>query len=196
MPPKMTAGPSETPKEEQPPAAYGAAAMVDLCDLILFSGCEVLNAAGFGGVDRLLKQGLRDQPELTVESDADEQLLLNLSFSTTVKIHSFSLNAPDGDPRAPKQVKFFANKTSMNFDDAESGAAEQELELTAEQLGRRIELRFVKFQNVNQLSIFIGSNQGDEESTVLSGIKLWGAPLATTNMSKFKRVVGEAGEGE
>ena len=75
--------------------------------------------------------------------------------------------------------------------------AEQEIELTsAEQLGERLELKFVKFQNVDRLTLFIHANQGAEDSTALSGIKLWGAGLAQTNMADFKRVAGSAGEGE
>ena len=54
----------------------------------------------------------------------------------------------------------------------------------------------VKFQNVDKLTLYISSNQGDEESTALSGIKLWGTGLTSTNMKDFKRVAGEKGEGE
>jgi len=54
----------------------------------------------------------------------------------------------------------------------------------------------VKFQNVDKLTIFVGSNQDDEDSTALSGLKLWGAPIGQTNMAEFKRVAGEKGEGE
>ena len=60
--------------------------------------------------------------------------------------------------------------------------ADQEIELSAEQLGERLELKFVKFQNVDRLTLFIHANQGAEDSTALSGIKLWGAGLAQTNM--------------
>ena len=101
---KLVAPPSSSaqPAAAQPPAAYGAAAMLDLADQIQFSACEILNAKGEIGT--VLKQGLRDQAEMIVESDADEQLLIHIAFQTTVKIHSISLNAPS-DGRAPKQVQ-------------------------------------------------------------------------------------------
>jgi hypothetical protein len=49
--------------------------MEDLLESIHWSGCEVLNATKTDAVGSLLKQGLRDQELMIVESDADEQLL-------------------------------------------------------------------------------------------------------------------------
>lgn len=80
-----------------------------------------------------------------------------------VKVHSLALMAPD-DGRAPLKLRLIINKTGQSFDDARDGAAAQELELTPAQFGERIELRFVKFQNVTSLTIFIASNQGEEVS--------------------------------
>ena len=166
--------------------------MEDLLESIHWSGCEVLNATKTDAVSSLLKQGLRDQELMIVESDADEQLLISVRFKVKVKVHSM---AP-ADGRAPKSLKLFVNKPSMDCSDGESMVADQEIELSAEQLGERLELKFVKFQNVDRLTLFIHANQGAEDSTALSGIKLWGAGLAQTNMSEFKRVAGSAGEGE
>eukprot|EP00967_Tisochrysis_lutea_P078168 scaffold106343_cov30-Tisochrysis_lutea.AAC.1 len=205
------------PAPEQKPAAYGAAAMTDLLEEIEWGSCEVLNAVSKDGVGRVAKQGLRDQPDLLLESDADEQvrlkprgrrlcislpklfgrsalLLITIAFKSTTKVHSFQIDAPDDD-RAPKGVKLFVNCKTLGFDDAESRPAEQELELTPEQFGSRIELRFVKFQSVQTLTFFIHSNQGDGDVSAISGLRLWGTSVATTNMSEFKRVAGEKGEG-
>ena len=169
--------------------------MEDLLESIHWSGCEVLNATKTDAVSSLLKQGLRDQELMIVESDADEQLLISIAFKAKVKVHSMAIKAP-ADGRAPKSLKLFVNKPSMDCSDGESMVADQEIELSAEQLGERLELKFVKFQNVDRLTLFIHANQGAEDSTALSGIKLWGAGLAQTNMSEFKRVAGSAGEGE
>lgn len=75
-----------------PPPAYGKAAMVDLVDEIDWSACEVLN--GSGSLQNILKQGLRDQEQMLLESDADEQLLVTIAFKTLVKIESLQLTAP------------------------------------------------------------------------------------------------------
>lgn len=197
---KLTAAPNASSAAPAPasPPAYGAAAMTDMESLIDFSKSEMLNMTKADALPNALKQGLRDQETLLAESDADEQLLMHITFSTKVKLHSISLAGPS-DGRAPKDVKLFANKLSLGFDDVADMKADTELELAEKQVagsGEKLELKFVKFQNVEKLTVFISSNQGDEESTALSCLKLWGASVATTNMSEFKRVVGEKGEGE
>jgi len=187
--------PAQAAPPAPPPAAYGAAAMTDLEEHISWSGCEVLNAAKKDSLPNILKQGLRDQAGLLVESDADEQLLINIAFSTKMKIHSLALVGPE-DGRAPKSIRLFVNRTQIGFEDAENVPAEQELDFEPSQLGERIELKFVKFQSVDRLTVFVSGNQGDEESTAVSGLRFWGTTVATTKMGDFKRVAGEAGEGE
>jgi len=168
--------------------------MVDLVDAISWSSCEALNITKKDALGNALKQGLRDQEAMVMESDADEQLLMTIAFKTKVKLHSICVAGPGGC--APKMVKLFANRTGLSFEDAESANAEHELELTPETLGTRIDLKFVKFQSVDTVTVFVGSNQDDEESTALSLLKFWGCEVAGTNMGEFKRVVGEKGEGE
>jgi PITH domain len=66
--------------------------------------------------------------------------------------------------------------------------ATQVLELTAEDLqpDSVTLLKFVKFQRVSSLSIFVEENNG-AETTALSSIKFFGAPVATTKMGDFKK---------
>ena len=136
-------------------------------------------------LSKVLKQGLRDQAEMLVKSDADEQLLLSVAFSSKVKVHSIKIDAPEG-ASAPKTLKLFVNKASLDFSDVESMAPDQTFELAPEQIGQRLELKFVKFQNVDRLTLFFADNQGDVEVTALSGIRLWGAGLAVTNVRKHR----------
>ena len=72
---KQAPAPAPAPAQAPPPA-YGKAAMVDLVDEIDWSACEVLNATG--SLQNVLKQGLRDQEGLLLESDADEQATYGL----------------------------------------------------------------------------------------------------------------------
>ena len=58
------------------------------------------------------------------------------------------------DGRAPKGLKLFVNDTP-GFEEAEDKPATQEFELTEDELGKRLELRFVKFQSVDKLTFFI-----------------------------------------
>ena len=198
----MSKQPLSTPPAQAPapppPAAYGAAAMIDLIDDIDFKSSEALNAkGGSGALGNAFKQGLRDQEMLLTESDADEQLLVTIKFKSKVKLHSILVNGPS-DGRAPAKIKLFANRIGLGFDDCESGAAEQTLEFEAgdERFDTRMELKFVKFQQVETLGLFVESNVGDEETSALSCVKFWGTHVATTNMSEFKRVAGKVGEGD
>jgi len=172
--------------------------MADLAEHINWSACECLNRTSKSSIENVLKQGLRDQAEMVLESDADEQLLLTITFNAQVRLHSLQFSAPE-DGRAPKEIKLFANRDNLDFEGAEDLAADQDMEFgpSAQPFGERLELGrgFVKFQKLNKLIVFVKSNQGDEESSAISGIKLWGATDATTNMKDFKRVAGEAGEG-
>ena len=47
-------------------------------------------------------------------------------------------------------------------------------------------VRFVKFQRVNSLSVFVEENFGGDESA-LGGLKVYGVPVLGTNMGDFKR---------
>ncbi|KAL1520861.1 hypothetical protein AB1Y20_022422 [Prymnesium parvum] len=194
---KMTAA-AEAAPPPAPPAAYGAASMVDLEDSIVWNACECLNRTSKSSVANILKQGLRDQEELLLESDADEQLLISVTFRAQVRLHSLLLSGP-ADGRAPKTVKLFANRDNLDFDGAEEATADHEFVFEDMSLmGERLELGrgFVKFQRLQTLVIFVQSNQGGMDSTAISTLKLWGASDQGTNMKDFKRVAGEAGEGE
>ena len=168
--------------------------MVDLADHIDWSACEVLNAAGSSSVRNVLEQGLRDQQEMLLESDADEQLLIKIAFTSLVKIDSLQVDAP-GDGRAPSSVKLLVGRPALGFEDAEALPSEQEVELLSGSLGQRIDLKLVKFTNVEHLNMFVPGNQGDTDTTAIAGLRLWGAPVCTTNIKDFKRVSGRPNLG-
>lgn len=64
-------------------------------------------------------------------------------------------------------------------------------DVTGEKL---VELRFVKFQNVSNLHIFVKDNFCGSETTQIDSLTIYGMPTTTTNMQDFKRVAGEKGE--
>jgi len=195
---KMPAEGVPTPNPPNPPKqVYGAKSMVDLEEHIKWTECEVKNAGSKADASTILKQGLRDQKALVLTSDADEQLLIHIAFTAKIKLHSIQVDCPeDGDTgrkNPPKGIKLFLG--IVDFDAAE-GAGAYEKELSEEDFGKRLEVPFVKFQSVDTLTLFVHSNQNDEEETHLSGFRMWGAPRDGMAMSEFKRVAGEAGEGE
>eukprot|EP01135_Chromosphaera_perkinsii_P009807 Nk52_evm1s1906 gene=Nk52_evmTU1s1906 len=131
-----------------------------------------------------------------LESDCDEQLLISIPFNQPVKIHSLVFTCTDTD-FAPKEILIFTNRQgSLDFGQAESEPPTQTIELTKEHLDGKtpLGLRFVKFQNCQDISIFVKSNQGDEDVTRINTLHVYGSPLSATNMNEFKRVAGEKGE--
>ncbi|XP_064388504.1 thioredoxin-like protein 1 [Halichondria panicea] len=131
-----------------------------------------------------------------LESDCDEQLIISLTFVQPVKLHTLQISGPQSG-HAPKTVRLFINQVhTLDFDQAEQWKPLQTFELTAEDTGPEavIPLHYVKYQNVQNLTLFIKDNQGNEETTIVHYIGIHGNPRETTNMSDFKRVTGEKGE--
>ncbi|KAG9123602.1 hypothetical protein FRC07_014584 [Ceratobasidium sp. 392] len=94
---------------------------------------------------------------------------------------------------APKTIKLAINRPALGFEDVES-AAEPEMAQLFEQLspediaqGRRIPLRFVRFQSVTSLHIFVASNQGGEDETRINAIDVFGQPVETTKMAGLRQ---------
>lgn len=163
---------------------------MDLSSFISSKGCECLNESD----EHTLEHALSSKGGY-LESDCDEQLIINLEFSQQMKLHSLKLYAPED--KGPKTVKIFQNLTkSLDFDTAESMIPTQELELTAADVkeGTLIPLRYVKFQSVGSVTIFIKDNLGGGEVTQIDYISFVGTPVGTTNMTDFKRVAGKKGE--
>ena len=62
-------------------------------------------------------QGPRDDDAVFLASDCDEQLLINLKFKQSVRLHSIAIKSLDAD-KAPKKIKLFVNPVNMSFDSA------------------------------------------------------------------------------
>ncbi|KAA0193147.1 Thioredoxin-like protein [Hyalella azteca] len=171
----------------------GVAGHIDLLPMINKSGCECLNQNS----DHPYTNAVFSSSDDTyLESDADEQLILSLEYSQHVKVHSLRIKGPADT--GPKNVRLFINQPyAMDFDSAMNNIAAQELTLTEKDLkGSLIKLKYVKFQNVQNLTIFIQDNQSGDEVTRINSIQVIGSPVQTTNMSDFKRVAGKKGESE
>uniref|UniRef100_A0A915MTA7 PITH domain-containing protein n=1 Tax=Meloidogyne javanica TaxID=6303 RepID=A0A915MTA7_MELJA len=107
-------------------------------------------------------------------SDCDEQLLINLPFVQPVKIHSILFRGPAGG-KGPKNVKIFANiPVTLGFDAAQSSEPVQTVDFSQEHL---IALKYVKFQNIHNIQLFVEDNIGGGEQTVIEEFRIFGTPL-------------------
>lgn len=87
-------------------------------------------------------QGYREDEQLLLESDADEQLLIHINFNASAKLRSILIAAPNDD-HAPKHVKLFANRATIGFSEAEEEGAVQTFELSEENLaGKPVPLKY------------------------------------------------------
>ncbi|ESO90964.1 hypothetical protein LOTGIDRAFT_217500 [Lottia gigantea] len=162
---------------------------MDLSSFLLKSECECLNDSDEHPYTHALttKGGY-------LESDCDEQIIIQFAFNQAVKIHSMKVQGPKD--KGPKTLKIFINQPhTLDFDQAESMKPVQIVELNPEDLTEGlVSLRFVKFQNVQTLTVFIKDNQEGGEVTQVDYIGFVGSPVSSTNMADFKRVAGKKGE--
>ncbi|KAK4058505.1 hypothetical protein OIO90_000667 [Microbotryomycetes sp. JL221] len=152
------------------------------------SALQCLNEDAAHTIRDLLKGG----GDKWLESDADEQLLMHIPTQQSIKLRAIRFTTVASKiAQAPKTVRIFVNAGAnpLSFDDAESLEPAQEIVLTEEQAkgAEAVQLRFVRFQNVNTLSIFVADNQGEEETTRIDRLDLLGAHIQGTDMSALKK---------
>ncbi|KAB5596498.1 hypothetical protein CTheo_135 [Ceratobasidium theobromae] len=121
-----------------------------------------------------------------LESDSDEQLLINIYFNQAVRIRSIIIHTADA-PYAPQTIKLAINRPALGFEDVESAAEPdmaQVIELSPDDIAnsRRIALKY----DLHPGQIFVASNQGSEDVTRINAIDVFGQPVETTKMSAFR----------
>ncbi|CAD6214964.1 unnamed protein product [Miscanthus lutarioriparius] len=161
---------------------------VDLIDFIDWTGVECLNQDSSHSIVNALKQSLRDDEGLFLASDSDEQLLIYIPFMQVVKLHSALFKGPEEE--GPKTVKLFSNKEHMGFSNVNDYPPSDTLELSSNHLieNKPLPLKYVKFQNVRSLTIFIEDNQSGSDVSKIHKIALYGTTVDTTNMKDLKKI--------
>ncbi|PWZ22546.1 PITH domain-containing protein [Zea mays] len=160
---------------------------VDLIDFIDWTGVECLNQDSSNSIVNALKQSLRDDEGLYLASDSDEQLLIYIPFMQVVKLHSVLFKGPEEE--GPKTVKLFSNKEHMGFSNVNDYPPMDTLELSSDHLieNKPLPLKYVKFQNVRSLTVFIEDNQSGSDVSKIQKVALYGTTVDTTNMKDLKK---------
>ncbi|KUI62085.1 Thioredoxin-like protein 1 [Cytospora mali] len=176
----------------------------DVTDQVEIQKSELLNYDGeFGNVRTLvdsskpgaLSGGKKTEKDWVV-SDTDDQLLLFTPFMSMVKLHTLQITSArdeDEDVMRPRVVKLFTNRPhNLGFEDAESEAPTQLIELSEKDWNSEgtvnIPLRFVKFQNINSLVLFVESGDGDGEKTRIDRIRLIGEHGGGGSTGKLEKI--------
>eukprot|EP00013_Stygamoeba_regulata_P007270 CAMPEP_0177630130 /NCGR_PEP_ID=MMETSP0447-20121125/1045_1 /TAXON_ID=0 /ORGANISM="Stygamoeba regulata, Strain BSH-02190019" /LENGTH=214 /DNA_ID=CAMNT_0019131513 /DNA_START=8 /DNA_END=652 /DNA_ORIENTATION=+ len=100
-----------------------------------------------------------------VQSDVDEQLIIYIPFTGSVKVASIVI-VGDGDT-CPKNVDIWVDRNDIDFDSAEDIKPAQRLEL---QPDPRAELEYhlspLKFSSVSSITLFVSENFGDDQTRI------------------------------
>lgn len=140
-----------------------------------------------------------------VESDVDEQLMLFIPFNATCKVHTIQLTSlppkseDDEDaPMRPRTVRLYANQThNLGFEEADDVPATQTIELKPtdwdEKTGTaKLELRFVKFQNITSVVLFVVDGDGEGEKVRLDRVRIIGDAGEKRDMGVLEKVGDDA----
>ncbi|KAJ2998100.1 hypothetical protein NUW58_g428 [Xylaria curta] len=188
----------------------------DISDVVDVRGLELLNADTDFSVRTLFnksKPSSLDKSPITsdekdwVESDTDEQLLLFAPFNSASKLHTLQLTSlppTDGDdddetPMRPKTIKLFTNRPhNLGFDEADDIDPTQTIEIGEDDWNSNgtanLPLRFVRFQNITSLVIFVVDGDGDGDKVRLDRVRLIGESGEKREMGKLEKIGDEAGE--
>ena len=106
-----------------------------------------------------------------MESDADEQLIIRVPFTGSVKLKSISLLTEPGS-RRPTQLHLYANTPALDFDTAPSTTPTQTLDLIdqaeAPDAGEPVEypVKVARFAGVRELQLFVEQNGGADTTRI------------------------------
>ncbi|KAI2473687.1 putative thioredoxin [Annulohypoxylon bovei var. microspora] len=191
----------------------------DVSDTIDVRGLELLNADESHFSVRTLfnknkpsalsKDTATSDAKDWVESDTDEQLLLFTPFNSAIKLHTIQITslpptADDDDddddvPLRPKTLKLFTNRPhNLGFDDAEDIDPTQTIEIGENDWNANgtanLGLRFVRYQNLTSLVIFVVDGDGDGEKVRIDRIRFIGESGEKREMGKLEKIGDETGE--
>jgi hypothetical protein len=99
----------------------------------------------------------------------------------------------------PKTIKLFTNRPhNLGFEEAEDTQATQEVEIGEDDWNSNgtanIALRFVRFQNITSLVLFVVDGDGESEKVRLDRVRLIGESGEKREMGKLEKIGDEMGE--
>jgi hypothetical protein len=170
----------------------------------LFETRKPSSLEGKGKAKATSGSGAASRSKDWIESDTDEQLMLYIPFQATLKIHTLHITSlppatseDDDDeetPLRPKTLHLFTNRAhNLGFEEADDIPATQKIELSpsdwdAETGTAKVELRFVKFQNVTSLVVFVVDGEGEGEKTRVDRLRIVGESGEKREMGKLEKI--------
>lgn len=107
----------------------------------------------------------RDNEEVFLESDADDQLIIRIPFTGSVRLRSLLLKTGPGD-QTPTKVALFSNQPSMDFNDVSDKAPVQEFDIPQDRNVAEYAVKTAKFNKVSSLTLFFPASQGADTTKI------------------------------
>lgn len=175
----------------------------DISEEIEKSALDIMNAS-IGNGRTLFDEsepGKNPKAKDWIESDTDEQLMIYIPFRSTLKIHTIHITSlpqsggdSDEEIGRPKKLKFYVNRPNIvGFEEADSITPTQEVEITPESWDKKtgtvvINTRFVKFQSIFSMSIFVEEGEDGCEKTRIDRIRVVGEAGEKRDMGKLEKI--------
>ncbi|BGP15862.1 hypothetical protein JCM10213_005652 [Rhodosporidiobolus nylandii] len=106
----------------------------------------------------------RNQEDEWLESDADEQLILQIPFTGSIKLRSILIKSgPAGF--TPDKMQVYANQ-KLDFDEASSVDVTQSFDVAVTREVIEFAVRPAKFPSVQSLTLFFPSNHGEDTTRI------------------------------
>ncbi|KAK0204590.1 PITH domain-containing protein [Desarmillaria ectypa] len=123
-----------------------------------------LNATGDGS-EVIKPWHERTSEEKSLESDADDQLILRIPFTGSVKLRSLLLKTGPAD-QTPTKVAVFANEDAMDFEDVNDKMPVQKFDVVQSRDVGEYAVKAAKFSNVSSITLFFPASQGAETTRI------------------------------
>ena len=161
---------------------------VSLSEYIAKDHVECLNE----DPDYPVRNVFMSDPTSYLQSDIDHQLLISIPFRAPVKLGAVKLSFREEVDKAciPSSVKIFTNRNSSGFADVESLSPVQTISREELLSGNEIPLRFVLFQNISSVQLFVEDNAGSDK-TEIGEIEFFGMQAENMDMKEFKKVTDD-----
>jgi len=107
----------------------------------------------------------RTDENLYIESDADDQIIVRVPFTGSVRLRAILLKAGPA-LQTPSKVLLFANEMNLDFDDAADREPTQEVNIAETRELGEYAIKTAKFSNVSSISLYFPSSQGADTTRI------------------------------
>ncbi|KAF9533720.1 galactose-binding domain-like protein [Crepidotus variabilis] len=100
-----------------------------------------------------------------IESDADDQLIIRIPFTGSVRLRALLLKSGPGD-QTPSKIALFANEPNLDFEDVSDRKPTQEFNVPQGREVGEYAVKTARFSNISGVTLFIPSSQGADTSRI------------------------------